>query len=83
MNLSIFNKVSAFAPFMWFDIGNTYYKEGPLQSQTVSTYGLGIRAKALNIDFEAGLGIPISNTLDDDILGIGDSSLYFNAGWRF
>jgi hemolysin activation/secretion protein len=82
-NFSVFNSASTLSPFAWYDYGNTEYKEGPLPTQSASTYGLGLRLNAFNTDLELGWGIPASNTLNDDLVGIGNSILYFNTGWRF
>jgi hemolysin activation/secretion protein len=84
INFSLFdNDISTVTPFAWYDYGDTQNKEGPLPSQTVSTYGLGLRSNAYNINLELGWGIPSSNTLQSKHVGTSHSIVYFNAGWRF
>ena len=83
INLPLFNASTLLTPFAWYDYGDTQYKKGPLPNQTVSTYGIGLRYNAFNVDLELGWGIPATNSLDSNYVGTGNSSMYFNAGWRF
>jgi hypothetical protein len=32
---------------------------------------------------EIGWGIPASNSFDKDFVGVDNSIVYFNTGWRF
>ena len=82
-DVSVFNSNAYVSPFVWYDRGYTYYKEGPLKDQSASTFGLGVRGNASNVDFELGLGLPMSNTLDSNHVGLSDAIVYFNSGWRF
>jgi hemolysin activation/secretion protein len=82
-DFSLFNNAASISPYSWYDIGTTEYKEGPLSSQTASTYGIGLRGNAYNTKFELGWGIPATNTLKTTHVGTSNSILYFNAGWRF
>ncbi|MDC2984901.1 hypothetical protein OAZ80_01085 [bacterium] len=84
INFQVFNKPATITPFVWYDYGYTNYKEGPLDDQTASTYGIGLRGNGLyNISYELGWGIPSKNTLDSSQTGPDHSIVYFNAGWRF
>ena len=84
IDFEVFNKPATVTPFVWYDYGSTDYKEGPLPSQTASTYGFGLRGNGLyNISYEFGWGIPATNTLEPSHKGVDHSIVYFNAGWRF
>ena len=83
INFHLFNDSSSVTPFIWYDHGDTQYSKGSLQDQSASTYGLGMRTNAYNLDLELGWGIPSSSTLDSGNAGTDNSILYFNAGWRF
>lgn len=83
INFTIYNKPVEFTPYAWYDYGNTQYKAGLLSDQTVSTYGFGLRGDALNINYELWWGIPSSNSLNSDFIGISNSAIGFNTFWRF
>ena len=75
---------STFTPFVWYDYGSTSYKEGPLSSNTASTYGIGLRGSGLlNTTFEVGFAVPSDNSIKSSETGFEHSSVYFNAGWSF
>ena len=83
-NVQLFNELASFQPFLWYDYGNTIYKEGPLPSQQASTYGIGLKGSGFqNTSFELGWGIPATNTLQPNVVGTANSIVYFNVGWRF
>jgi hemolysin activation/secretion protein len=83
INLSAFNQPVELIPYVWYDYGNTQYKAGLLANQTASTYGIGLRGNALNINYELWWGIPASNSLNSEFVGTSNSSLGFNTFWRF
>jgi len=84
ISFQVSNKPLTVTPFLWYDYGSTEYKEGPLENNTASTYGIGLRGNGLyDTLFELGWGIPSSNSLESDKTGKDNSILYFNAGWRF
>ena len=84
INFQVLNKPATDTPFVWYYYGSTNYKEGLLQDQRASTYGLGLRGNGIyNISYELGWGIPSTNTLEPSHTGPSHSVLYFNAGWRF
>jgi hemolysin activation/secretion protein len=83
IDFSMFENSTSIMPFAWYDYGNTQYKKGSLPNQTASTYGLGLRTSAYNVNLELGWGIPSSNTLQSNRVGTDHSIVYFNAGWRF
>jgi hemolysin activation/secretion protein len=84
INFGLMNKTFTVTPFVWYDYGGTYYKEGLLSDQTVSTYGLGMRGNWLyNLTYELGWGIPSTNSFETSHTGPKNGLLYFNTGWRF
>jgi hemolysin activation/secretion protein len=83
INTRIFNKFASLTPFTWVDYGRTWYKQGPLTDQSSSTYGVGLRSTVSNFTMEIGWGIPASNSFDKDFVGVDNSIVYFNTGWRF
>lgn len=84
INFRVAQNALTIAPFAWYDYGSTSYKEGPLADQTASTYGIGLRGQGLySINYELGFGMTATNSLEPDKTGLGNSIVYFNAGWRF
>jgi len=76
-------------PYLFLDGGYTSLKRAapgfPL-NQSVSGYGLGLRANALAsnwLSFDLGCGIPASNTVEADRVGPGESIVFFKANLTF
>jgi hemolysin activation/secretion protein len=76
-------------PYLFLDGGTTSLKEAapgfPL-TQSVSGYGVGLRANALAanwLSFDLGWGIPASNTVEPSRIGAGESIVFFKANVNF
>jgi hemolysin activation/secretion protein len=76
-------------PFAWLDYGATSnlisVQAGGRPSQSVSTYGIGLRSSVLGSanSMELGWGIPATNTVDPARSGIGSSIVYFRLKLGF
>ncbi|MEY3749860.1 MAG: hypothetical protein RLZZ186_279 [Cyanobacteriota bacterium] len=76
-------------PYLFLDGGATSLKQAapgfPL-TQSVSGYGIGLRANALAanwLSFDLGWGIPASNTVEQGRVGPGESIVFFKANLSF
>ena len=76
-------------PYLFLDGGATSLKQAapgfPL-NQSVSGYGVGLRANALAtnwLSFDLGWGIPASNTVEPGRVGPGESIVFFKANLSF
>ena len=82
-------RTSVMEPFAWLDYGATSnltsVQAGGRPSQSVSTYGIGLRSSVLGSanSMELGWGIPATNTVDPARSGIGSSIVYFRLKLGF
>ena len=75
---------SSLKPFAFYDHGFTTHESGDLGTEEASTYGFGLRAnltKTLNV--EAGVGVPLTNTLENSDTGFDHANYFIKGGIRF